>query len=104
VSSAAEAYPNHLDLSVAHRHKRYDKLGNRLLLQNFKNYYFGCWSGKFTKPQCEEFFDNAANFFKAKNSERPVTKINKFYPKKGTWNDGLFEDGAISEEKHHAIN
>ena len=41
VSSAAEAHPNRLDLSVVHRQKQYDKLGNRLLLRDFKNYYFG---------------------------------------------------------------
>jgi hypothetical protein len=72
VSSASEAYPDRLDLSVAHRHKRYDKLGNRLLLRNFKNYYFGYQSGKFSKAQCEEFFDNAANFYEPTNPERHV--------------------------------
>jgi hypothetical protein len=32
VLSAAEAYPNRLDLSVAYQQKRYDKSGNGLLL------------------------------------------------------------------------
>jgi hypothetical protein len=62
VPSAAEVYANRLDLSVVHRHKRRDKLGNKLLLRDFKTYYLGYRTGKLTRKQCEEFFNNATNF------------------------------------------
>src|SRR5262245_52319214 len=53
VSLAAETHPNRLDLSVVYRHKRRDKLGNRLLLQNFKSCYVA--GGKLTEAVCEQF-------------------------------------------------
>lgn len=65
VSSASEASPNHLDLSVVHRQKRHDKAGNKHLLQDFKTYCFGNLV-KLTMTQCEEFFDNA-NFMSRPN-------------------------------------
>lgn len=104
VSSAPEAHPNRLDLSVGYRHKQYDKLGNKLLLRDFKKYYFGDGSRKFTRPQCEDFFDNAANFYKPTKPECHTTQVGHFSTKKLTWNGRPFEHGTISEEKNHAIN
>jgi hypothetical protein len=69
VSSAAEAHPNRLDLSVPHRETHYDKLGNKLLLRSFKTYYFGDRKTRLTRKKCWEFFDNAANFYEPVKSE-----------------------------------
>lgn len=101
VSSAAEAHPDRLDLSVVYRQKHYDKQGNRFLLRNFKDCYFGYGHGKITKTQCEEFFGNAANFYKPTKR-----RISQFIPRPEKWprNAELFKNGTILEENHHASN
>jgi hypothetical protein len=58
----ADVCPDYLDLSIVRQLNEYDKLGNKLLLRDFKHYYFGCKNTRFTRDRCEEFFDNAANF------------------------------------------
>jgi hypothetical protein len=49
-----------LDLSLPRRAKPYDKLGNRYLLEKFREYFF---EGKnLTKERCETFFLDDRNF------------------------------------------
>jgi hypothetical protein len=71
VSSAAETYPNRLDLSLAYREKHYDKLGSKLLLRRFKAYYFGDQKARLTRKKCWEFFDNVANFYEPGQTGMP---------------------------------
>jgi hypothetical protein len=69
VSSAAEASPTRLDLSVPYRQKHYDKYGSRLLLRDFKKHYFGDPKTRLTRKKCWEFFDNVANFYEPPKPE-----------------------------------
>jgi hypothetical protein len=69
VSSAAEASPTRLDLSVPYRQKHYDKYGSRLLLRDFKKHYFGDPKTRLTRKKCWEFFDNVANFYEPAKPE-----------------------------------
>ena len=50
----------HLDLSVARRHKNYDKSGCTQMLRRFRQYYYG--GSNLTKERCENFFYTDANF------------------------------------------
>jgi hypothetical protein len=86
VSAATEAHPNRLDLSVPYREKRYDKLGSKLLLRDFRTYYFGDRKARLTREKCWEFFDNAANFYE------PI----KLETRNQSWSDLL---RAIHEEE-----
>jgi hypothetical protein len=86
VSSAAEASLTRLDLSVPHRQKHYDKYGSRLLLRDFRTYYFGDQKARLTRKKCWEFFDNAANFYE------PI----KLETRNQSWSDLL---RAIHEEE-----
>jgi hypothetical protein len=52
----------HLDLSFPSRLHSYDKLGCRLMLRNFKFYWFGSTGARLTKDRCEAFFDDPSNF------------------------------------------
>jgi hypothetical protein len=92
VPSAAEAYPNRLDLSVVHRHKRHDKLGNKRLLQDFKIYYLGYRTGKLTRKQCDEFLDNAANFVSQPNQSAAEQCWSDFAEER-TWNGERLKKG-----------
>ncbi len=47
-----------LDLSFIRRLTNYDKLGYRLMMRDFKYYYFGSKEKRLTKKLCEEFFDD----------------------------------------------
>jgi hypothetical protein len=58
--AVSEGLGNHLDLNVVHRCRSYDKMGNRLLLKSFKQYFLA--SGPLTKLWCEEFFADPDNF------------------------------------------
>jgi hypothetical protein len=68
VANATEAHPNRLDLSIGYRQKHYDKLGGKLLIKEFKIHYFGSQKAKLSRPRCEGFFDNEANFFAAEST------------------------------------
>jgi hypothetical protein len=103
VPSAEEAYPRHLDLSVVHRQERRDKSGNKLLLRDFKTNYF-CSLMKLTRKQCEEFFENPANFCEPMKRESHVTQVGQTFAEERTWNGDLFEDETILEQKYHASN
>ena len=50
----------HLDLSLCLRRK-YDKRGGRILLRDFRIYYFGKHK-RLTKKRCEKFFSDQRNF------------------------------------------
>jgi hypothetical protein len=52
---------------VVYRRNRYDKLGNKLLIRDFKIYYFGSSAAKLTRKQCWDFFDDETKFFEAEN-------------------------------------
>jgi hypothetical protein len=52
----------HIDLSTAREFKKYDKLGCKILIADFKEIIFGSKSYKMTKKICEEFFENDDNF------------------------------------------
>jgi hypothetical protein len=51
-----------LDLSVPRRLKSYDKLGSRLLIRQFKEYFFDRKATRLTKQKCEAFFSDKSNF------------------------------------------
>lgn len=51
-----------LDLSVPRRFKSYDKLGSRLLIRQFKEYFFDRKVTRLTKQKCEAFFSDKSNF------------------------------------------
>jgi hypothetical protein len=57
---------HHLDLSIVHRAKPYDKRGGRRLIQCFRHRYFGA-NTRVTKERCEDFFSNEANFAKRRS-------------------------------------
>lgn len=62
LTKQTEAHPPYLDLSIVQQFRKYDKLGNKMLLSDFKQHYFGSKEARLTKKRCEEFFDNGANF------------------------------------------
>jgi hypothetical protein len=64
VSTAEELGLDHLDLSVAYRRHRSDKLANKCLVRDFKLHYFGKPFGNLSREECEEFFDYDENFYK----------------------------------------
>jgi hypothetical protein len=53
---------DHLDLSYPRSLKRYDKLGYRLFMRNFRHYFFGTERYSLTKKRCEGFFEDRSNF------------------------------------------
>jgi hypothetical protein len=53
----------YLDFSYVRRGKAYDKRGCRILLRDFRYYYFGNHT-RLTKQRCQEFFSNTKNFLK----------------------------------------
>jgi len=55
--------PSLLDLSVVYGCKRRDKVGNERLLRDFRLHYFGNEHVNLSRQDCEEFFENAANFY-----------------------------------------
>jgi hypothetical protein len=63
VSTAKEVSLDSLDLSVAYRRHRFDKLANKCLVRDFKLHYFGRPYGNLSKEECENFFDCDANFY-----------------------------------------
>ena len=52
----------HLDLAFPRSLRQYDKLGCRLLLRKFKQYFLGSTKARLTKQRCESFFANSNNF------------------------------------------
>ena len=57
----------HLDLSLPREMKTYDKLGSKLMLANFRNYYFD--GSNLTKEKCENFFYRSKNFIWRKDEK-----------------------------------
>ena len=51
-----------IDLSIPYQFKRYDKLGNGLMLKDVRRILFGKKRIRMTKEKCEEFFLNDNNF------------------------------------------
>ena len=76
LSTAAD--PTYLDLSIVQQFKNYDKLGNKILIHDFKYHYFGSSKARLTKERCEEFFGNVANFM-----TRPIRVVAP--PISGEW-------------------
>lgn len=60
LSSSSGHFSTHLDLSLPRRKKKYDKLGGKLMLAKFRDYYFD--GSKLTKEKCEKFFSDDRNF------------------------------------------
>jgi len=58
----------HLDLSLPREMKTYDKLGGKLMVSKFKNYYFN--GSNLTKERCENFFSNSQNFIWASEGKQ----------------------------------
>ena len=56
------------DLSVPHSLKKLDKAGNKQFIRELKHYLFGDTDYRMTKRNCEEFFDEPANFATKKRS------------------------------------
>ncbi len=54
---------NRIDMSVPHRAKGYDKLGNRQFLRSVKSCVFGGPSARMSRELCEAFFDDDTNFY-----------------------------------------
>ncbi len=50
----------YLDLTVPRRMNKYDKFGNQLMLNNFREYYFN--GEKLTREKCDRFFIREQNF------------------------------------------
>jgi hypothetical protein len=50
----------YLDLTVPRRMKKYDKFGNQLMLNNFREYYFN--GKKLNREKCDRFFIRKQNF------------------------------------------
>jgi len=50
-----------IDMSIPRQRKRYDKLGYKLFLKSLKVYIFGL-PYRFTKKNCENFFEDDDNF------------------------------------------
>ena len=72
-----EGLETHLDLSVVHRSRSYDKLGHPLMLKSFKQYFLG--DGRLTKRWCEEFFANPDNFMPSVAKPPPFSSLEKFF-------------------------
>ena len=53
---------NVIDMGYPHRCSKYDKLGNKILIENVKTILFGDKSYKMSKRRCEEFFEDDGNF------------------------------------------
>jgi hypothetical protein len=53
---------NVIDLSIPRQISEYDKTGGKILIQSVKFHYFGNQSARMTKPRCEDFFNDPANF------------------------------------------
>jgi hypothetical protein len=64
VPTVEEVGLDHLDLSVAYRRHRSDKLANKCLVRDFKLHYFGKPFGNLSREECEEFFECDANFYR----------------------------------------
>jgi hypothetical protein len=51
----------HLDLALPLRRKKYDKRAGRIVVRDFRRYFFG-ERKRLTKRRCEAFFSDDANF------------------------------------------
>jgi hypothetical protein len=51
----------HLDLALPLRRKKYDKRAGRIMIGDFRRYFFGKHK-RLTKARCERFFSTDANF------------------------------------------
>jgi hypothetical protein len=73
----SEGLGTHLDLSIVHRSRSYDKMGNRLLLKSFKQYFLG--DGRLTKRWCEKFFADPDNFMPSVAKPGPGSSLEEFF-------------------------
>lgn len=51
-----------IDLSLPRKYKQYDKLGNKLLLEQLKFIFFNRSNYRMTRERSEAFFENEGNF------------------------------------------
>jgi hypothetical protein len=58
---------------------------------------------KLTRKQCEEFFENPANFCEPMKRESHVIQVGQTFAEERTLNGGIFEDETVFEEKLMAM-
>jgi hypothetical protein len=67
-TARTEVEPNYLALSIVRQFKTHDKLGNKILLRDFKDHYFDSRKARLTRERCENFFDNEETFVRRQGS------------------------------------